>query len=298
VPPRILELLSRYDFYLPTTIVGALIASAIYFVGRAAQRAQQSRLPRFPYCRRCRYPAFGLPTTTCPECGSDLRGRGTVQPRNDKPKRMIGGLRRPLGWTLLVAVWWPAALILLGPDAPRWEERRMTRKLHGGTAGLGLNVYFLDIRTAGLHPLPLGATQMYLEVWHGEGDPPRHGAQRMMIDPRTMGYGYWNSRGERVDRRSGFNRDVLLDLYQAMGVSPGMPAAQKLADDTIQEIQASRYLSFKPDPRSRAALISASVVWWMGWLIVLLVGEWRRRRRRPKHASRVEQDPVLAEPAA
>jgi hypothetical protein len=36
-----------------------------------------------PSCGRCQYPVCGMPTFTCPECGSDVRDVGILLPRSN-----------------------------------------------------------------------------------------------------------------------------------------------------------------------------------------------------------------------
>ena len=40
----------------------------------------------------------------------------------------------------------------------------------------------------------------------------------MIIHPDTLGYGYWRSTGERVERPSGLNEAVIRDLMETMNV--------------------------------------------------------------------------------
>lgn len=62
-----------------------------------------------PTCGRCGYDVRGLPSSICPECGSDLKTVGIVEP--GMAGRMTVGLR-VLYWTLLVAIISPGVVWL------------------------------------------------------------------------------------------------------------------------------------------------------------------------------------------
>jgi hypothetical protein len=77
-----------------------------------------------PRCGKCGYSVLGLPTTTCPECGSDLREVGIVTP--GIPQRLRPGARLAI-WTLVLcmaAV--PLTALLLG-TLPVWRDYQMQR---------------------------------------------------------------------------------------------------------------------------------------------------------------------------
>ncbi len=56
-----------------------------------------------PGCGRCGYPARGLPTFTCPECGSDLREVGIVRPSSDHRRKVLLVGLATLGAVVLAA---------------------------------------------------------------------------------------------------------------------------------------------------------------------------------------------------
>lgn len=65
---------------------------------------------REPSCRACGYPVKGLPSFTCPECGSDLREVGIDTPgaRHELVRRVksvgaaVGGVARAVGRVLML----------------------------------------------------------------------------------------------------------------------------------------------------------------------------------------------------
>src|SRR5678815_1579302 len=95
-------------------------------VRRVLPAIRRRRRGTLPQCRTCGYPVEGLPTTTCPECGSDLRGRGTWLPTTVPPRlRPVNRLRRIVVWTLFIIIYYPFAVLLLPPLAPRPIVREM-----------------------------------------------------------------------------------------------------------------------------------------------------------------------------
>jgi hypothetical protein len=77
-----------------------------------------------PRCGKCGYGVRGLPTTTCPECGSDLREVGIVTPG---VRSTLGpGMRLAL-WTIALAlVAFPLSALLVGM-VPVWRDYYMQR---------------------------------------------------------------------------------------------------------------------------------------------------------------------------
>jgi hypothetical protein len=269
--PAVDELMTRIARTWPLPIWLAAGAIVAYVLRRALRRLLTPRGPTEPQCRACGYPTRGLPGHVCPECGNDLRGRGTAWPDRPVPRQPLSLRRRAISLTLLFLVWWPAADELLTPYVPRWETVRRNGRL--------------SVVAEGLHPLPLRAREMYLEVWNSD-DQYHQRAQRMIIDPTTLGYGYWRSTGERVERPSGLNEAVIRDLMETMDVA----VSGREVADTMHEILDSRFIVYHPYPYSTVARVRATVLWWSLWLICIVVMALRAVRRR--------QQSALAIPAA
>ncbi len=70
--------------------------------------------PDHPTCGKCSYNVTGLPSDTCPECGSNLREVGIVQPKVWQP---WSGSKKLFGWTVLLLPW---LVILHGLLLPIW----------------------------------------------------------------------------------------------------------------------------------------------------------------------------------
>jgi len=70
-------------------------------VAMMARRRPDRRVTQ-PICGECGYAVEGLPTFTCPECGSDLRKVGIITPR--RASRRLGAVGAAVRWTLTLAV--------------------------------------------------------------------------------------------------------------------------------------------------------------------------------------------------
>jgi hypothetical protein len=79
----------------------ALIAWAAVTIIRAITLPRGSK--RESACEACRYPAAGLESFTCPECGNDLRTTGIITPAMEISRRgtLVGAI---LAWTILCGI--------------------------------------------------------------------------------------------------------------------------------------------------------------------------------------------------
>lgn len=62
---------------IPTVLVCTLLALLIHHFASASDMPPSQR-KRMPSCGNCGYPAKGISTLNCPECGADLREVGIV----------------------------------------------------------------------------------------------------------------------------------------------------------------------------------------------------------------------------
>src|SRR5687767_3475956 len=62
--------------WMLTILVGGVFAAVVSGVFAWLAVRMSRRFPGAPTCGRCRYVVTGVPTFTCPECGSDLRQVG------------------------------------------------------------------------------------------------------------------------------------------------------------------------------------------------------------------------------
>lgn len=104
-------------------VVAAVLAVVLLVLLRRIWRRPQS--PGSAYCRRCNYELTNLAGFVCPECGSDVSGRGRMRGRRRWPRAMVTAL-------LLLAVIFGYALAfrrvprLIWPQHwPAWWSRRM-----------------------------------------------------------------------------------------------------------------------------------------------------------------------------
>jgi len=75
--------------------VAAVVVTFVVLLRRRGRSGTQ------PSCGQCGYAVQGLPTFTCPECGSDLRQVGIVTPGQARP---LGPVARGLIWTLVLPI--------------------------------------------------------------------------------------------------------------------------------------------------------------------------------------------------
>jgi hypothetical protein len=116
---------------------------------------------------------------------------------------------------------------------------------------------------------------MYLEVWNPSDQHPRR-AQRMIIHPDTLGYGYWRSTGERVERPAGLNEAVIRDLMETMNV----PISVREAEAIMRDVRGSRSIVYHAyDDYSRVARVRGSLLWWTLWLACIAAMLFRAARR-------------------
>jgi len=69
-------------------LVGLLLTSVVLF----HWQRKKKRCPPYPSCGQCGYPTVGLPTSVCPECGSDLSIVGVIRGAPRLPGPVIAAL--------------------------------------------------------------------------------------------------------------------------------------------------------------------------------------------------------------
>jgi len=99
--PRPTNVAQRVSALIPLLVFAAVLAALAVW----RRWAGLMPLPDGPRCGRCGYNVTGLPSSICPECGSDLRAVGTATPR---PRWTPGRGLCLFLWTALVlwlAIW-------------------------------------------------------------------------------------------------------------------------------------------------------------------------------------------------
>ena len=66
-------------------IVLGAVAGVVVWLAVTVVRGRKGAAPTGPVCAACGYSVVGLATTTCPECGGDLRAVGIVAPGAKRP---------------------------------------------------------------------------------------------------------------------------------------------------------------------------------------------------------------------
>jgi len=89
---------SREFIILTTLIIANALIIAAYLLGK---RIPLRKLKQ-PSCRWCGYPATGLESFTCPECGKDLRQVGIITTKVSKRRKPISLLLTWFLWTALL----------------------------------------------------------------------------------------------------------------------------------------------------------------------------------------------------
>lgn len=226
---------------------------------------------------------------TCPECGADLHGRGTLVPGAPRrSRRAPSTLRRLVAWTALLIVYCPLGLFVTAPFAPCWVEVRIAGGPDPYRPYFSVPTYSIEIETdyTGLHPLPLSPRCTYVEV---RTAPSRR--RRMLIHPATSGYEYLDSSNHYVVRPDGLDRSVLLDLFACVGIDTTTPAAASAADSLLQDVRSWRsanYLTLQGSGKTYPDLLTSFILLWVvAWLAGVATYLWRAaraaRRTTPKN---------------
>jgi hypothetical protein len=174
-------------------------------------------------CARCRYPVQGLASNTCPECGADLRGEGTLRPGEP----LIWYPPRPLAIvcrTLLLAI---STALVMSVVASVEDEPSVSAARATATSGSG-SFRSLEVRGAGAASL---RTQY--------PDPtPRPGTVAVLTGPNrtvrlrvldlAMRASYAGPSG-RVRTSDAFTDEDILAWMTQAGADPKAPATAQEA---------------------------------------------------------------------
>ena len=165
-------------------LVGALIVAEAVMLGRLWPRIEM------PSCAKCRYAVRGLPTFTCPECGSDLREVGIVtrQPRVAPSRAAVALL-----WTAVVVVL--AMFALHVSDAIGLNSRpgfvarevRMTIEEPRSKAYTSIHVYALTPMVREGQVIPAPTVRATLRRFDGWSEPLVVDADGLIVTPMMGG---------------------------------------------------------------------------------------------------------------
>jgi hypothetical protein len=260
-------------------------------VRRVLPAIRRRRRGTMPQCRSCGYAIEGLPSTTCPECGSDLRGTGTCVPAAaPPPPRPVGRVRRILAWTLLIVIYYPFAVQLLPPLAPRpivqeLQEYPPLAIRRIGTQGRTISRCSVDAEWRSYLPFLVQPPFIYLEVWtEDQSRPPLLQARRIQIGPGGSTYGFVDAKGHW---RQGDNLDeqVILEFLQAAGADSRDPSLQSMARQLLPLLKrtSSLHLQWNPTPLGKKDKYHSWIAYdWLAlWLLGVLRILWRGRKVKP-----------------
>ncbi len=240
-------------------------------------------------CGRCGYIVRGLPSFTCPECGSDLRQVGI---RTAGQPRPLGPWTRAALWTLILPV--PATIIsvlLVFTVLPTSHHRTDTLNLQMAGSPSGPLVR-LRAEGRGLGPPPRSGTSPLVPLQRLTmtlGGAQAGGAP-LEIDLRTMGYKCQPASGDVLEQSSGLDASVLRAWLTSAGVDTNDAAVQAALPELFTVVQnaAGGKLARGPGGTWQDAGAgtgtrtgSAGGVPLLGfWALIWLIGLWFCFRRR------------------
>jgi hypothetical protein len=217
-----------------------LLGAAAAAAWRASARGDAVRTG--PVCGACGYSALGLASTTCPECGSDLRAVGVLTPH--VPSQGAGLVANALLFTLLlgfiagvittgllallpVRQTYERQVRLVSPQSKAYQE--VVFRTHG--TGWGPNRLVLPVEielvpfAGGSNPIP-SATPQPVATQPAPVQPTQ--PQRMTVRP-DGGYQYAAPGAAPVTRPGGFGAAAVLDWMKALGFDTTQPALSEEA---------------------------------------------------------------------
>lgn len=257
--------------------LAGLIAAAVYLF-----HARRSGVAS-PSCGHCRYDIRGLPTSICPECGSDLTVVGILQPAEASP------LTRPhlrLLWTFLMLALSPSLVELtvwLGPHLHVEEQCIVNLSpASGAYRSIGICYYAQSYH----QPVPFDCIKCIL-------DGPNQITATLEVDGRTLGYKYPDQHWQPIVRPNGFDTQTVLDWMRTGAVDTTRVDVRgeadelcrmirKIADGTERNIRPSLFSTTSgmplrqrayPLPWTAGAAIAGSILLWTTGLL------WLARRR-------------------
>jgi hypothetical protein len=258
-------------FVVLVGIAGVLI---FHFVRQRRAAAQGGD----PVCGQCGYNVRGLPTFTCPECGSDLRTVGIVTPGQRRP---LGRLARAVIWTLILPV--PALLIsfvLLVTVIPMTSDRSDTLDLlwKGSPSGPQVSLQaqgralVTPLQRGRGRPVPLQRLTLQLPGgWRATTAAP------LVIDLRTLGYRCQQPSGDILEQSSGLDASALRAWLAGAGVDVNDALLQSQIPELLRIVQGAAAGTLAPVPGGAWTQVGGGTgtsTHETGWVLLLLVGFW------------------------
>jgi hypothetical protein len=182
-----------------------------------------------PHCGRCNYIVRGVPSFTCPECGSDLREVGILTSR----------VIRPVGPGSFIAMWTLLLLLLAIPltflvrTLPLWRNYTMQRFVFVQEPKLNTTLLVSGTRTGFGLPTKAAYKPDTLTLHLQTGSP----RSDLVVDPATGGYQFTDSKGAFISRPTGYGPNVVRDwlvatIPAASAADPALVLARATDIDT------------------------------------------------------------------
>ena len=273
--------------FLAAIAVGVVVGVALVLLRHRRPVRQE------PSCGKCGYVVTGLPSFTCPECGSDLREVGILIAESRRP---LSPLVKGIIWTIAFPL--PALVLSSVITALGLHEYTETRNyIVGPNSGAYAKVAM--IATAkGPNASSLKSETLVLQLaTNGTPSAPSQTSE-LTIDPATHGYRYVGKGGKPIAAPNGLDAHIVLDWLEAAGIDGGRAAVQKEASELFaqsQAISAANYsysTALTPSFNTRSSWMQGaygSPLWWtitqlILWPLLWLLGLWRLTRRRAPRA--------------
>jgi len=267
-------------------LVGLLLAVVILGVYVLRRRRPAGAEP---VCGRCGYNVRGLPTFTCPECGSDLREVGI---RTAGQPRALGPWARVALWTLILPV--PATIVSFGlliTVIPTVHDRSDTLDLDtaGSPSGLSLQLQAQGRALGGpprrglSAPVPLQRLTLTLAGAQASAAP-------LEVDLRTLGYKCRQPNGDLLEQSIGLDASALRAWLTGAGVDVNDDRVQTQIAELLKIVQGTAGGTLAVVPGGSWSQVgggsstrggSAGEIPLLGfWIVIWLLGLWLCIRRR------------------
>ena len=258
----------------------AVLVLILILIWRIRGRTKASTVP---VCGRCGYCVRGLPSFTCPECGSDLREVGIVGP----------GMRRAMGGKVYIALWsilLPVAAVtisttVLGMAAPNYYVKTAERSIFCHADDLRDTIGVKMEGEALVWPwsspkVPLQKMKLVVN---------RRPGSYMEVDLSTKAYRYTREDGGIVKGGGGFGDGALLSWLAELGVDTDKQGVKEKVKDVLLAINETpaaqgKFTRFSLHPQTKVAQITAHPSHVLvrqrmprfspGWLILLVLAFW------------------------
>ncbi len=263
---------------LPCFVLALLVLAVVLVVVMLLRR--RGRGIQHPACGKCGYAVQGLPTFTCPECGSDLRVVGIITPGRTDVSPRTHGVILVLLWTLALpipAMILSAVVLQLTPQATQTRSQRSMGDPHSGAyKQINLEQRLIE---KGNHVTSNRVTYMLVS---SQGR-----CIQIEIDPIVMGYRYQTQSGEEIKADGGLKESTFLDWMAQAGIDREdewvtleaaelMTLAQGAALGTVDSLPAQHFRLLGTSRSSHAGPARwVPAVATAFWLVLWLLGCWK-----------------------